>query len=216
MNRAVSTNRAAVIMSAAALITSIGIAGGPAIASIVANSDKVDGLHAVKASASKAQRKGKLVATDPTTGLLPSGAIGNDIRYPGVIPPGATNRGAFGFDVQSAGTTGDYGGAIDFGGRLPGEPIVEYSPTGTSTTHCPGTVDQPEANPGYLCVYYLQSAGVAPLVAWNARTTTWGSYYDYQTNAADGADVFVRGTWAVTAPVSVVIRPSTGRAGDNK
>ncbi|WP_109510287.1 hypothetical protein [Nocardioides speluncae] len=39
------------------------------------NSDKVDGKHAVGAGASTAQRKGKLVATRPTTGRLPDNII---------------------------------------------------------------------------------------------------------------------------------------------
>ena len=76
------SNRLAIVLSAAALVTSIGIAGGPAIAGVIAsNSDKVDGLHAVKASATKAQAKGKLVATNPTTAIFPSKFIGNDVKF---------------------------------------------------------------------------------------------------------------------------------------
>ena len=40
------------------------------------NSDKVDGRHAVGARASVDARKGKLVATSLTTGLLPDNIIG--------------------------------------------------------------------------------------------------------------------------------------------
>jgi hypothetical protein len=39
------------------------------------NADKVDGKHAVSSGASITQRRGKLVATNPTTGLLPSNII---------------------------------------------------------------------------------------------------------------------------------------------
>ena len=79
------------MLSAAALVTSIGIAGGPAIAGAIAsNSDKVDGLHAVKASATKAQAKGKLVATNPTTAIFPSKLIGNDVKFPSTAPVGVT------------------------------------------------------------------------------------------------------------------------------
>jgi hypothetical protein len=39
------------------------------------NADKVDGKHAVGAGASISYRKGKLVATSPTTGLLPNNII---------------------------------------------------------------------------------------------------------------------------------------------
>ena len=52
---------------------------GPAVAGAVVtyaqNSDKVDGKHAVGAGASTAARKGKLVATSPTTGRLPNNII---------------------------------------------------------------------------------------------------------------------------------------------
>lgn len=39
------------------------------------NADKVDGKHAVSASASSARRKGKLVATSPKTAKLPNNII---------------------------------------------------------------------------------------------------------------------------------------------
>jgi hypothetical protein len=52
---------------------------GPAVASaavaFAVNSDKVDGKHAVGSGASIAARKGKLVATNPTTGRLPNNLI---------------------------------------------------------------------------------------------------------------------------------------------
>ncbi len=44
-------------------------------AAIIANADKVDGFHAVKSGASVTARKGKLVATNKTTGKLPNNII---------------------------------------------------------------------------------------------------------------------------------------------
>ena len=64
-----------------ALVTSLVAAGaGPAIAHGVHalfahNSDKVDGLHAVKSGTSKKKRRGKLVATSRKTGRLPNNII---------------------------------------------------------------------------------------------------------------------------------------------
>ena len=64
-----------------ALVTAAVTAGSPAIADGVRHalfahdSDKVDGKHAVGSSASKASRKGKLVATNPRTGYLPNNII---------------------------------------------------------------------------------------------------------------------------------------------
>ena len=53
-------------------------AGGPALAAAAydaLNADKVDGKHAVGSGASIENRKGKLVATSPTTGRLPNNII---------------------------------------------------------------------------------------------------------------------------------------------
>ena len=68
---------------ASALLASALTASAPAIAHGVhaafahkaQNADKVDGVHAVKSKASVAKRKGKLVATSPTTGQLPNDII---------------------------------------------------------------------------------------------------------------------------------------------
>jgi hypothetical protein len=71
MNR----NSLSVALSATALVIAVAGAGGPAIAGVFAtNSDKVDGKHAVGATASTAQRKGKLVATN-RRGKLPNNII---------------------------------------------------------------------------------------------------------------------------------------------
>lgn len=51
------------------------LAHGNVHANSAHNADTVDGLHAVKSSATKQKRKGKLVATSPTTGLLPNNII---------------------------------------------------------------------------------------------------------------------------------------------
>ena len=65
---------------AVAMVTALVTANAPAIAHGVHavfahNADKVDGVHAVKAKASKKKRRGKLVATSPTTGRLPNNII---------------------------------------------------------------------------------------------------------------------------------------------
>lgn len=62
-----------------AFVTAAVIAGGPALAEVIADyardADKVDGRHAVSAEASVENRKAKLVATDATTGRLPNNII---------------------------------------------------------------------------------------------------------------------------------------------
>jgi hypothetical protein len=62
-----------------AMVTAAVTAAAPSIAATIAdyakNADKVDGKHAVGSSASTTARKGKLVATNPETGLLPNSII---------------------------------------------------------------------------------------------------------------------------------------------
>ncbi len=58
------------------VVTTSVVVGVPATAAVIAaNADKVDGKHAVGAGASIANRKGKLVATNATTGRLPNNLI---------------------------------------------------------------------------------------------------------------------------------------------
>src|ERR671914_145733 len=71
--------RTALIAGVTAALTALVMTGAPAIADAVAryarNAGKVDGKHAVGASASRAKRKGKLVATSQRTGRLPNNII---------------------------------------------------------------------------------------------------------------------------------------------
>lgn len=67
-------SRLAVALSAAALVTSAGFAGGPALAKAL-NAHTVDGKHAVGSGASVKARRGKLVATSRRTGRLPDDII---------------------------------------------------------------------------------------------------------------------------------------------
>jgi len=210
MERQNRMSRAAMIMSAAALIMSAGFAGGPALArAIASNSDKVDGLHAVKASATKAKAKGKLVATDPTTAIFPSKFIGNDVKFPAKVPAGTTLRGAWSYEDQNVGA-GDYGSSIDFGAQLAGSPAFVL--TSAPTANCPGSVDQPEALPGYLCMYLYGSSGFDTGTL-SGISSPFGVHWHLSSSTTVGADLYARGTYAVTAAPAVIMR---GVPGDGK
>lgn len=105
-------------MATAALVLAAA-AGGPAIArAIVPNADKVDGIDAVKSTATVKARKGKLVATSPKTGRLPNNIIAtapNAAKLGGFTPaqlriiqlmPGAADPGS--------GASLSQGGALTF------------------------------------------------------------------------------------------------------
>jgi len=71
LNRQISVFLAALL---GVLVGSVG-PGVARAAYDAVNADKVDGKHAVSSGATVNQRKGKLVATSPTTGLLPNNII---------------------------------------------------------------------------------------------------------------------------------------------
>jgi hypothetical protein len=82
-------------LSAVAIMTLL--VGAPAIAAGI-NADTVDKLHAVKAGATLAQKKGKLVATSPTTGKLPTNIMSkspDSAKLDGKLP------GAYTLDTES-------------------------------------------------------------------------------------------------------------------
>lgn len=200
MSRPTFSNRAALVMSAAALLMSIGYVGGPALARAMGvNADQVDGLHAVKATASTAQRKGKLVATDPGTGAFRASVIPKGAQFPTVAPVGVSMTGIWGFDSQSAGAGQDYGSLIDFGARLPADVVPILARNGTAVAHCPGRSAAPKAAPGYICLYVTASSGLklGSVIAYDNKQR--GLVYRFTSTAqAANVDLFINGTWALT------------------
>ena len=101
---------------AIAMVTALATANAPAIAHGVHalfahKADKVDGLHAVKSSVSKKKRRGKLVATDPTTGRLPNN----------ILKRAPNSNKLDGLDSLDFLRVGDPIDADTLGGRGPGE-----------------------------------------------------------------------------------------------
>ena len=189
-------------MSAAALLMSVGFAGGPVIArAIVPNADKVDGLDAVKSTATTKQRKGKLVATDKKTGQLNANVVPNAAKFPAKVPTGVTLRGAFSFESQYSGHAGDYGSSIDFGAQLPHAPTTVVVKPGDPTTDlCPGSDQSPQAAAGILCLYVTQSSGM-DLDSLASDIWPFGVHWHFNNDntVSAGDDFYVRGVYAVTA-----------------
>ena len=159
-------------------------------------------------------RNGSLLASDFKAGQVPSGPAGaqgpkGDTGPPGPVtgelPSGATLRGVFNVDFMAAGVNEIEGGSISFGLRLASEPtVVIIAAEEPSTAACPGSVADPQAAPGTLCIYENpHNLNVKPLVVCDAECSG-------DPNASRfGAELFVRsynagrtyldGSWAVTA-----------------
>lgn len=138
-------------------------------------------------------------ATGPTgpTGL--QGTTGVTGAVGGTLPSGATLRGVYEADSS---ITPRHQTVVSFGyllsARLPEEVVIKGA---SATANCPGSVADPQAAPGHLCVYTSLGTTVgSDVIAYDIETTLGGEtghtgMVMYTSNGA-----FSQGTWALTAP----------------
>jgi hypothetical protein len=154
-------------------------------------------------------RNGSLRVSDFQSGALKRGPRGpQGPAGPSILGSAKTLRGRFEATGVAPPTGATASGAISFGAQLPTAPARNIVLAG-STTQCPGTVADPEAAPGQLCIYVgdrvnngnietvtdSATPGGLPTVGGTTRQGT-GIVV-----ASAGAGTFgVRGSWAVTAP----------------
>jgi hypothetical protein len=113
------------------------------------------------------------------------------------LPKGETEKGTWVVTpVAITGTSNIFGhGPISFGIPLSSAPTVIYLKEGEKeTTECPGTVEEPKAKEGHLCVYTSVELGTTYE---GAEAFTAGALLAFKGLIA-GVPVY--GTWAVTAP----------------
>lgn len=177
------------------------------------NADKVDGKDAVGYSATGSQRKGKLVATHPRTGKLPSGAMAkapDSSRLAGASSSAYTTRKAKPGEVQTGvySVSGSGSGtwmatSVQFSSALPASlgpsQMAFMTMGGAYTTTCPGPG---RVGPrGQLCVYETAGSGRTSPAAYDPATGQTGAA---RTGSMIGmfatSDAYSYGTWAVKAP----------------
>ncbi len=116
---------------------------------------------------------------------------------PGDLPAGTTVRGNF-YIVDTSGG-GSFGGDISFGYRLPSAPFTHYIKDGDPVpAGCSGTVADPEAAPGHLCVFEYTAVNVTADrgIIFPTRQC---SGLRMEGGTATGTS-YAYGTWAVRAP----------------
>jgi hypothetical protein len=123
------------------------------------------------------------------------------------LPSGKTLKGNFavsGFRTATAGT--DYAtGAISFGIPLSAAPAPSVIPSGgTPTASCPGSLADPQALAGRLCLYEGPNTNRSVLGVGDPVTDSGGAANKFGVRinlfaAAEGL-FHTSGTWAVTAP----------------
>jgi hypothetical protein len=126
--------------------------------------------------------------------------------YPDQMPAGRTARGTY----AAYGDAGIVMSSISFAFKLSAAPVSHVVPVGgPAPAECPGTVTDPQATPGNLCVYEGDRANITSVVTCDTQQGGCGppgttnpegaGVVGYET--ASGA-AYIIGSWAVTAPTS--------------
>jgi hypothetical protein len=152
-------------------------------------------------------RNGAIRSQDLATGVVrrgQRGAPGPAGSIADTLPSGKTLRGRFDATDPGVNTVGDaVFDSISFGAQLTTAPArtIVLNPPGPA--NCPGTVADPQAAPGHLCIYVGDRANVSSIdtivdgVASGATTRQGAGIYAVSSSTGSyGA----RGSWAVTAP----------------
>ena len=133
------------------------------------------------------------------------GKDSTDLLPGGTLPRASTIRGAYviRFDPAAAGRQASE--SISFGYTLASEPTSLFVPSGsTPPAGCPGTASNPQADPGFLCVYENSNVGTTNTVICNPVSNTCGvpasRFGAYLRTDSTGTAASTRtvGTWAVT------------------
>lgn len=146
-------------------------------------------------------------ATGPTGSQGPQGVTGPPGPFPTTLPSGDTITGNFAIvGGAGSGSGNDWGASeISFPYRLASAPTVKVTLSGgPAQTGCSGTVANPTAASGILCVYEGQNSGVAggspdtcgPGGCSAPISTTGGWVRAFGTS--NTVRWFVLGSWAVT------------------
>jgi hypothetical protein len=126
--------------------------------------------------------------------------------YPDQMPAGKTARGTW----AMYGTASILMTQISFGFQLSAAPTSHVVPVGgPSPAECPGTITNPQASPGHLCVYEGDVANISSVVTCDTEQAGCGPVGTTNNNGVGvvgyqtaSGDKYMIGTWAVTAPAT--------------
>jgi hypothetical protein len=129
--------------------------------------------------------------------------------FPGTLPGGKTIRGEYEMDYTITGSTAAGGDNISFGFTFASAPTPHVILLGDPTpAGCAGgSVTNPQADPGNLCVYESSMANRSTLTIYQESTGSsgladpWGAGVFMFSTAASGT-AYSAGTWAATSPAA--------------
>jgi hypothetical protein len=108
------------------------------------------------------------------------------------LPRDVTLRGRFYLDAVATAPLQEHGTSISFGDVVAEVPHFQIV-TGTTTPECPGSVTDPRAGPGYLCLYVARESNLE-LIA--IEPFEFGA--DIIMSAQKAGPMLFVGSWAVT------------------
>jgi len=168
------------------------------------NADRLDGVSAEGFYAAGSKVADSAHADNADT---VGGKSASDLLPGGQLPSGRTLRGVYLIRFNPTVAGQQWGDPISFAYELSAAPTPHFIASGgPAVPECPGTAENPQANPGHLCVYEAVSAGTTGTFLCNPvqgtcndGVTRFGGYV--RTDATGtGAGTRTTGTWAVTAP----------------
>jgi len=187
----------------------IALGGTSYAATLPRNSVGSKQLKANAVTSAKVKNR-SLRATDFATGVLtrgprgPQGPAGPAGANAETLQSGRTVRGRWDATRTGPGAVGIAAfDAISFGVQLATAPARTIVLTPPGPAQCPGTVAEPDATPGNLCIYVGDRVNTSTIetvldgVATGATSRQGTSVYAVSTS--DGS-FGARGSWAVTAP----------------
>jgi Collagen triple helix repeat (20 copies) len=124
--------------------------------------------------------------TGPTGAAGATGATGPQ----GPLQPGVTETGAWSYG-QTKGQL--ILSSLEFNIPLEEAPTAVFLKTGAENENCPGSFESPEAEPGFLCIYEAEGAGIVGEVI----PGTYGATLIFFNLEEKALQAF--GSWAVTA-----------------
>lgn len=144
------------------------------------------GVAGEKGATGPAGTAGKAGATGPTG---PTGATGFS-GFTDVLPPGETETGGWSYG-QTKGQL--ILSSLEFNIPLEEAPTGVFVKVGGENENCPGSFESPEAEPGFLCVYEAEGAGIPA----EFIPGTYGATLLFFNLEEKALQAF--GSWAVTA-----------------
>lgn len=128
------------------------------------------------------------------------GAEGAPGPFPAALPSGKTLTGVYAASDRNASALAVAYASVSFPFPLATAPEVRIIANGTTTASCPGTVANPTAAPGFVCIYRKFDSGAPTSYTADGVEESSGKNGLFLFWSAANGIAYGWGSWAVTAP----------------